>query len=426
VVALINQAVILCGGLGSRLRPFTDNLPKPMVLVKPKPFLHHLLEQIAGQGVKEFVLLTGYLGSLISDYFGDGSKYGWHIRYHHGPVEWDTGRRLWEARALCQPNFILLYSDNFVQFQLSQLAAAHEDLGLAITLTLAPKVAGNIKVNDQGHIEGYDKRRQGVGFEYVEVGYMLIRRDFVFRDFATIPCFPDFNFSELLQRYAGKKMLGGIVKRAPYHSISDPERYQLMCEHLQHKKILLIDRDGTMNKKASPGEYIGSWSQFEWISKNREAMKSLAMAGFKFIVITNQAGIARNMIEPDALANIHQNMMDELLLDGIEILRVYVSPHHWNENSFMRKPAPGMFFQAASDFNLRMDRVIYIGDDDRDCEAAINAGCGMLQLTSQDAFVATKLQNNPVFFSRASTLCEEVDRIINQYKLWEQTDATAN
>jgi histidinol phosphatase-like enzyme len=85
-----------------------------------------------------------------------------------------------------------------------------------------------------------------------------------------------------------------------------------------------------------------------------------------------------------------------------------------------------MFFQAASDFNLRMDRVIYIGDDDRDCEAAVNAGCGMLQLTSQDAFVATKLQNNPIFFSRASTLCEEVDRIINQYKLWEQTDATVN
>jgi hypothetical protein len=108
-------------------------------------------------------------------------------------------------------------------------------------------------------------------------------------------------------------MLGGIVKRAPYHRISDPERYQLMCEHLQHKKILLIDRDGTMNKKASPGEYIGSWSQFEWISKNREAMKSPTMAGFKFIVITNQAGIARNM-------------MDELLLDGIKILRVYVSP----------------------------------------------------------------------------------------------------
>lgn len=61
----LEQAVILCGGMGTRLRPLTDNLPKPMVEVNGKPFLYHLLKQLSEQGVTRFLLLTGYLGERI-------------------------------------------------------------------------------------------------------------------------------------------------------------------------------------------------------------------------------------------------------------------------------------------------------------------------------------------------------------------------
>ena len=67
------QAVIFCGGLGTRLRPLTDSLPKPMMPILDKPFLEYLLQQLSEQGINRFVLLTGYLGEMIQEYFSDGN-----------------------------------------------------------------------------------------------------------------------------------------------------------------------------------------------------------------------------------------------------------------------------------------------------------------------------------------------------------------
>lgn len=411
------QAVILCGGLGTRLRPLTDNLPKPMVPVNGKPFLHHLLDQLSGQGVTRFLLLTGYLGERVHEYFGDGSRWGWSICYSHGPAEWDTARRIWEAKEFFDPQFLLLYSDNFVQFNLNRLQGLHQKENTPITLLLSPKRRGNIRVSDAGRIEAYDKTRSGKGLDYVEVGYMLIERDLVLDDFPSHQAFPDFNFSTLLQRFAEQSRIAGLVVLDPYHSISDPDRLGLMCEYLKPKRILLIDRDGTINKKAPQGQYITTWSRFEWISGARQAMKSLAKSGFRFIVITNQAGIARKMIDPDDLEEIHRNMTKELTDDGVTVLKVYVSPHHWEENSFMRKPSPGMFFQAARDFNLRMDRCLYVGDDERDCQAASNAGCGMVFVS--DETKKPLLEEYPIPYLSATRLQDTVDQIRDIYLGWE-------
>lgn len=411
------QAVILCGGRGTRLRPLTDILPKPMVPVNGKPFLHHLLYQLSEQGITRFVLLTGYLGERIHEYFDDGSKWGWSISYSHGPAEWDTGRRIWEAKAFFDPRFLLLYSDNFVQFNLKRLQALHQNQNAPITLLLAPKERGNIRVSAAGRIEAYDKTRSGEGFDYVEVGYMLIERDLVLEDFPSCKTFPNLNFSTLLQEFAGQSRMAGLIVLDPYHSISDPDRMQLMCEYLKPKRILLIDRDGTINKKAPQGQYIANWNSFEWIPETKQAMKSLAKSGFLFIVITNQAGIARRMIDPSDLEEIHRNMTKELAEDGVTVLKVYMSPHHWEENSPMRKPLPGMFFQAAKDFNLRMDRCMYVGDDERDCQAASNAGCGMVFIS--DEIEKPVLADYPALYLSATKLQDAVNQIRDIYLGWE-------
>lgn len=413
----IKQAVILCGGLGTRLRPLTDNLPKPMVPVNGKPFLHHLLTQLSEQGTTHFVLLTGYLGEKIRDYFGDGSQWGWFICYSHGPVAWDTGRRVWEARNLFDSRFLLLYSDNFVQFNFQKLLALHCKQNVPISLLLAPKEKGNIRVSGEGRIEAYDKTRSGEGFNYVEVGYMLIERDLVLEDFPSYENHPDFNFSTLLQKFVLQSRVAGLVVIDPYHSISDPDRLQLMCEYLKPKKILLIDRDGTINRKAPQGEYVTSWSRFEWIPEARQAMKILAKDSFQFIVITNQAGIARKMIDPIDLEEIHRNMIKVLAEEGIDILKVYIAPHHWEENSFMRKPSPGMFFQAAKEFKLRMDRCLYVGDDKRDCQAALNAGCGMVYVSSEKQPLSLAEYPSPYF--KAETIQGSIAQIRETYLRWE-------
>lgn len=378
MILSFQQAVILCGGLGTRLRPLTDTIPKPMVPVNGKPFLYYLLEQLSGQGINRFVLLIGYLGEQIKSYFGDGSAWGWGIIYSQGPADWDTGRRIWEAKDLFDSKFLLLYSDNFVQVRLQTLDKLHLQQTVPISLVLAPKDRGNISISETGTITAYDKNRKGEGFDYVEVGYMIIERNQVLEGFKSYAGFPDFNFSLVLQKFAGEGKLAGLIVRDSYHSISDLDRWKKMCDYLLPKKIILIDRDGTINKKAPKGEYVTSWDNFEFIPETYDAMKLLAGEGFKFIIITNQAGIARRKMTKTDLDSLHQKMVDKFKEDKIDILKIYFSPHHWEEKSFMRKPNPGMFFEASKELNFRLDKVIYIGDDTRDCEAAYNAGCSSI------------------------------------------------
>ena len=365
------QVVVLCGGLGTRLLPHTENLPKPMILCNEKPFLLYLLQQMSDQGLKEFVLLTGYLGENIRNFFGDGSKWGWTVHYSNGPFSWDTGKRIWEARYKLDETFLLLYSDNFVPFSLDKVFMLHEKNQTALTLTVSPKRPGNIAIAESGIVKKYDNNRSNHILDFVEIGYMIIEKDKTLDFYLS----PECSFSKIIERMVAKKEVSAWVNYDYYHSISDPKRWKKTEEYLNFKKIILIDRDGVINKKAPRGEYISSWNEFEWIADTRVALKLLAKKGFKFIVISNQAGIARGMVDLNELENIHINMKNELLNDGIEILDIYVCPHHWNEDCFCRKPSPGMLFEASKDWLLRLDETLFIGDDHRDCKASYNAGC---------------------------------------------------
>ncbi|MEC8932193.1 MAG: sugar phosphate nucleotidyltransferase, partial [Candidatus Latescibacterota bacterium] len=175
----VSQAAILCGGLGTRLRPHTDLVPKPMVDVAGKPFLEHLMAQVSGEGVRRFVLMTGYLGDQIRAHFGDGSAWGWEITYVHGPVEWDTGRRLIEASEDLDSSFLLLYSDNWADLDLSTLEDAHRSGGVAVTVTLVGRDRGNIRFEGGPLIEAYVPSRVGDGLDHVEIGYSILERDSV-------------------------------------------------------------------------------------------------------------------------------------------------------------------------------------------------------------------------------------------------------
>lgn len=373
------QAVILCGGLGTRLQPFTKNMPKPMVPCNGKPFLWHLLKQLNEKKIKRFVLLTGYFANMIESYFGNGSKWGWRIDYSEGPVEWDTGKRIWEAKELIDDRFLLLYSDNFVSFPLDKMLTLHEKNQNSITLMVAPKESGNIELDKDGIVINYDNNRLDKALDYVEIGYMIVEKD------KTLSVYdkPECNFSSVLRKMATQKQIIAWVQNDQYHSISDPARWKKTEEYLKPKKIILIDRDGVINRKAPRGKYIAKWEEIRWIPETLSAMKSLSKKGFKFIVISNQAGVARGMIELVELNKIHLNMKSKLQKDGIEILDIYVCPHHWDEGCICRKPSPGMLFQASNDHLFRLDKTLFIGDDPRDCQAAERAGCNSIFIGSK-------------------------------------------
>jgi histidinol-phosphate phosphatase family protein len=399
------QAVILCGGLGTRLRPYTEQMPKPMIPCNSKPFLWHLLQQVHEQGVKRFILLTGYLSKQIEDYFGDGRSWGWKIQYSQGPVEWDTGKRIWEAKEKLEDRFLLLYSDNFVPFPMRKVLTLHEKNMLPLTFMISQKSPGNISLDETGIVQKYDNNRSKE-LGYVEIGYMIVEKERTLKFFET----PECSFSSILRKMAIQKQISAWIQHESYHSISDPERWKKTEHYLKPKKLLLIDRDGVINHKASQGEYISHWEDFEWIPETRDAMKKLALHGIGFIVISNQAGIAREMVDPNELERIHFNMCKELKKDGVEILDIYVCPHHWDEKCFCRKPNPGMLFQAGKDHSFRLDKTIFIGDDPRDCQTAERAGCKSIFVGHPSALKSLSFEEQPICAS--ISLLDSVDNIL--------------
>ena len=271
---------------------------------------------------------------------------------------------------LTKEYFMILYADNFVQFNLKKLARFYCDKNKLLSFIVQSKLKGNIRLGNNGIIELYDKTRLGKNLDFVELGYMIANKN-IFKYFDNI----DVSFSDVISRLVEKKQVAGMLAKNPYHSISDLDRWKLTEQYLSPKKILLIDRDGVINKKAPRGEYIDSWKKFKFITKNIQGMKLLSNSGFSFIIISNQAGIGRKMVTKETVNSINTQMKNSLKNEGITILGNYVCPHHWEDNCFCRKPNPGLFIEATKEWLFRLDKTFFIGDDPRDCQAAYNAGC---------------------------------------------------
>jgi D-glycero-D-manno-heptose 1,7-bisphosphate phosphatase len=387
-----------------------------MIPVNKIPFLSYLIEQLREQGISHVVLLTGYRGQQIEDYFGDGKRFGVAIGYSRGPAEWETGRRIWEARDQLESRFLLLYGDNFVPFNAAQALSFHLAHKRALSLLLAAKSNGNVRVDREGHVLRYEAARSEPGLDYVELGYMIVERDAVL----ALLTDPDVSFSKVLHRLVDNSLVAGRITGDHYHSISDPKRWQLTEEYLRLKRIILIDRDGTLNVRPPRAAYISRWEDFRWRQGALEGLVALAQAGFSFVQISNQAGIARGMLTQEQVDAVNERVAAELAERGVSLLRSYVCPHHWDDNCVCRKPAPGLFFRASHEFLLRLDRTVYVGDDPRDCQAAYNANVPCIYVGEKDEIASLPEAERPAYI--ASTIDAAVPWIISRFESWEHAE----
>src|SRR5438270_6521389 len=111
----IDRAVLLAAGRGTRMRELTADLPKPMIKVRGKPILLHLIEGLQAAGIKNFLIVVGYHGDAVRSYFGDGTCFGLRIKYATQLVQDGTGRVVDLAREfVCDAPFVLSYGDILV------------------------------------------------------------------------------------------------------------------------------------------------------------------------------------------------------------------------------------------------------------------------------------------------------------------------
>jgi D-glycero-D-manno-heptose 1,7-bisphosphate phosphatase len=140
------------------------------------------------------------------------------------------------------------------------------------------------------------------------------------------------------------------------------------------KKVVFLDRDGTINRDSA--DYIKNWSEFKFLPRSIEAMRDLTAAGFTIIVITNQSAIPRKLISPTELELIHTKLRAAVRSGGGNISDIFFCPHMPEDGCDCRKPRPGLIIQAQKKYQIELAASVMVGDSARDIECARNAGCG--------------------------------------------------
>ncbi|HIE33884.1 MAG TPA: nucleotidyltransferase family protein [Candidatus Altiarchaeales archaeon] len=134
----VKKAVILAGGKGTRMRPFTYEMPKPLIPVQGKPLLQYIIELLRKYEIRNIILSTGYLGDKIKEYFGDGNKFGVKIEYVEEDEEMGTAGSLNLMKDKLNGTFLMFNGDVLANIDLHDLIKFHhENRGLA-TIALTP------------------------------------------------------------------------------------------------------------------------------------------------------------------------------------------------------------------------------------------------------------------------------------------------
>lgn len=384
-----DQIVILAGGRGTRLGDMTQKIPKPMVPFHGKPFLEYLLCYFRDQGCRKFLLLLGYLADCVTAYFGDGSSLGIEITYHTTDVENDTGRRLVLAHQanLIEEEFLMTYCDNLCPLPLEQISEQWRKSKLLAQFVVYRNEDGYTKSNlriEENKVVLYDKSRTAENLEGVEIGFLCAKRKIL----DMLPQEENCSLERsVFPQLIAERQLGAYLTDHRYYSVGKPERLPLTEAFLKQQPTIFLDRDGVLNHKAPKACYVCNWNDWRWIDGSIEAIAKLTKAGYRLIIISNQAGIARQKMTSEDLDDIHKNMMCDIEEQGGHIEKIYYCPHGWDEGCACRKPNIGMFLQAQRDFHLNIMETIFVGDDERDGIAADRANCRFFMVDEEKRLI---------------------------------------
>ena len=227
------QAVILAGGLGTRLKPITERIPKPMVSVAGKPFLAHQISLLARNGVDDIVLCTGYLSEAIESYFRDGAAFGVSFRYSREPEPLGTGGALKHAARYLSDAFFVLNGDTLLDIDYESVFARFKSLavvGLMVAYDNSVFVAeGNVGVDARGFVAAYSKEA-GCGLSLVDAGVSVFSKNIT----GYFPRKKRFSLEEdVYPKLIAASQLAAYPTSQRFYDMGTPERIQVLEEVLR-------------------------------------------------------------------------------------------------------------------------------------------------------------------------------------------------
>jgi D,D-heptose 1,7-bisphosphate phosphatase len=414
------QAVILAGGLGTRMKEVSQDIPKSMMLIGDKPLLEHQINLLRKYGIENIVLIVNHLKEAIQVHFGNGSRWGVEIAYYEEKTPLGTVGGIKACEDHLEDDFIVLYGDVMVDMNLLLLVEYHFSTKSDCTLVLHP----NDHPFDSDLVE-LDRNNKIVGFHpkprsdkqyyrnMVNAGlYVMSKRvlnhlernkkaDFgrdIFPLIMSKVSMTGYNTSEYLKDMGTPERLEQV--RNDYESGKIEKR-----NFINRQKAIFLDRDGVINIDV---DLVAYPEELEIYPDAPATIKKINESDYLAIVITNQSVVARNLCTEDELRIIHNKLDTVIGAEHAKLDGLYYCPHHphggfpeenpaYKIDCHCRKPKPGMLLDAARDFNLDLSQCWFIGDTERDVVAGKAAGVKTIGVKTGRAMKGSTVQPDFMF-----------------------------
>lgn len=374
------EAIVLAGGLGTRLRSVVSEQPKAMAAIQGTPFIEYLLDYLIKNGVTKIILSVGYKSKYIENHIQDEFQ-NTPVIYAKEKKPLGTGGALKNALQFTEnENIIVTNGDSLFFGNLRKQYQSHLQNNAEITLALKPMQNysryGTIKINKQRKIKAFlGKKHNDSGL--INSGLYVLNKNAFLKH-----CFPS-KFS-LEKDYFEKKFKKincyGYEQDAYFLDIGIPKDFKRaqmeigVFSKINKKWTLFLDRDGVINKKRE-NDYVKKLDELELIPGSVGSIASLSKYFGKVIVVTNQQGIGKGLMLERDLDVIHSYIKKEVVEKNGRIDAFYHAPQLASENSVMRKPEIGMALKAKKEFSeIDFNKSIMVGDSNSDMQFAHNAG----------------------------------------------------
>ncbi len=228
------KAVILAGGLGTRLQPYTTFLPKAMLPLGDKPLLEHLIEWIKNNGIDSFVLCVSYLRRTIEDYFEDGSRFGVKIEYAIANRPLATAGQLKTSQEFIDDTFVCLYGDSIFEFNLKSMIDYHRKKRSFVTMGLSEyktKIPyGFIEMDKTDRVKTWQEKPDVKG--NINIGCYVMEPGI----FELIPEGKPYGMDLVIRSaLAKKKKVNGYSVKTGFIDIGDKASYRRAYQHYLEK-----------------------------------------------------------------------------------------------------------------------------------------------------------------------------------------------
>lgn len=399
------RTVIMAGGKGTRIAQVNAEVPKPMIPIDGKPILEYQINTLKKQGFTDIILVIGYKGQYIHDYFGDGKEFGVSLEYVVEQEPLGTAGALFYLKDKIAEDFLLLNGDIIFDVDIQRFASHHNKAGTIATILTHPNNhpfdSGIINADDKGIVTNWlHKENERLWYKNrVNAGlHMLSPRIF---DFFSCPQRKDLDRDILKPLIAYREL--SIYDSPEYvKDMGTPDRYRsvindirsgkVSAKNLQNKqRAIFLDRDGTLNQYVG---FLTDINDLTLIEGVPEAIRMINESGYLAILVTNQPVIARGEVTETQLNEIHNKLETLLGQEGAYLDDIFFCPHHphkgykgerpeYKIECRCRKPKPGMLLEAAEKYNIDLSQSWMIGDEECDMEAGISAGCMVARVSDK-------------------------------------------